>query len=108
MEGQNGIKKRQKGISIRPEVFCKKGVLKKEALVQVFSCEFYKTFKNIYSYRTPSVAAPERVTSQLKALEDNNITTQILYVLTFLFLSLILFFENNSGMKKYPLKGLDN
>ena len=57
LEGQNGIKKRQKGISIRPEVFCKKGVLKKEALVQVFSCEFYKTFKNICSYRTPSVAA---------------------------------------------------
>ena len=31
--------------------------IKKEALAQVFSCEFYKIFKNIYLYRTPPVAA---------------------------------------------------
>ena len=29
-----------------PEVFCKKGVLKKETLAQVFSCEFREILKN--------------------------------------------------------------
>ena len=63
--------------SSRPETFCKKGVLKnftkftgehlhqglffnfikKEALAQVFFCEFCEIFKNTFSYRTPSVAA---------------------------------------------------
>ena len=32
---------------------------KKEALAQVFSCEFYEISKNTYSYRTPLVAASE-------------------------------------------------
>ena len=69
----------------RPEGFCKKGVLryfakltgkhlcqslfliklqastcnfiKKEALAQVFSCEFCEISKNTFSYRTPPVAA---------------------------------------------------
>ena len=31
--------------------------IKKETLVQVFSCEFYETSKNIFSYGTPPVAA---------------------------------------------------
>ena len=70
-----------------PEVFCKKGILrnyskftlkhlcqslffnkvaglacnfiKKETLAQVFSCEFCEISKNIFSYRTPLVAASE-------------------------------------------------
>ena len=45
----------------RPEVFCKKGVLrnfiKKETLAQVFSCEFCEISKNTFFYRTPLVAA---------------------------------------------------
>ena len=51
-------------------MFCKKGVLrnfakftgqltKKEALAQVFSCEFYKISKNTFCYRTTPVAASE-------------------------------------------------
>ena len=71
--------------SSRPEVFCKKGVLrnfakftgktcarvsffnkvagkvcnfiKKESLAQVFSCEFCEISKNTFFYRTPLVAA---------------------------------------------------
>ena len=31
-----------------PEVFCKKGVLKKETLAQVFSCEFCEISKNTF------------------------------------------------------------
>ena len=57
-------------------MFCKKGVLrnfakftgkhpglrpatllKQEPLIQVFSCEFVEISKNIFSYRTPAVAA---------------------------------------------------
>ena len=73
--------------SSRPEVFCKKGVLrnftkftgkhlcqslffnkvagqacnfiKKETLAQVFSCEFCEISKNTFFYRTPLVAASE-------------------------------------------------
>ena len=68
--------------SSRPDLFCKKGVLrnfveftgkhlcqshflepqacnfiKTETLAQVFSCEFCEISKNIFYYRTPSVAA---------------------------------------------------
>ena len=71
--------------SKRPEVFCKKGILrnfikftgkhlhqslflincwpkahnfiKKESLAQVFSCEFSEIFKNTFLYRTPPMAA---------------------------------------------------
>ena len=72
--------------SSHPDVFCEKGVLrnfakfsgkhlcqdlffnkvagacnfiKKEALVQVFSCKFCETSKNTFFYRTPLVVAPE-------------------------------------------------
>ena len=59
--------------SSRPEVFCKKDVLrnfakftgfiknfiKKETLAQVFSCEFYEISKNTFFHRTPRVAASE-------------------------------------------------
>ena len=69
--------------SSRPEVFCKKGVLrnfakfsgkhlrqslffdkvagliKKEALAQVFSCEFCEISENNFSYRTLPVSASE-------------------------------------------------
>ena len=68
-----------KSRSSRPEVFCRKGVLrnfakstgkhlchslffnkvaglKKEALAQVFSCEFCEISKSIFFYRTPPVA----------------------------------------------------
>ena len=66
--------------SSRPEVFCRKGVLrnfakftgkqlcqnlvfnkvaglKKESLAQVFSCEFFKISKNTFFHRTPLVVA---------------------------------------------------
>ena len=60
--------------SSRPEVFCKKGVLKisqnsqentcprasfLETLAQVFSCEFCEIFTNPYLNRTPLVAASD-------------------------------------------------
>ena len=62
--------------SSRPDVFCKKGVLKnfakfagkhlcqslfikKETLTQVFSCEICKISKNTFSYRTPPVAVSQ-------------------------------------------------
>ena len=70
--------------SSRPEVFCKKGVLRNiakftgkhlcqslffnkvaglrpdtESLAQVFSCEFCEISKNTFFYRTPLVAASE-------------------------------------------------
>ena len=65
------------GRSSRPEVFCKKGVLKnftklagkhlcqrlffkKESLAQMFSCEFCEISKNTFFYRTPLVAASEQ------------------------------------------------
>ena len=34
--------------------------IKKEALAQVFSCEFYEISKNTFFYRTPPVAASEQ------------------------------------------------
>ena len=43
-----------------PEMFCEKGAcnfIKKETLAQVFSCEFCKISKNIFSYRTPPAPA---------------------------------------------------
>ena len=46
--------------SSRPEVFCKKGVLRNFAKFtgkQVFSCEFWEISKNSFSCRTPPVAA---------------------------------------------------
>ena len=61
--------------SSRPEVFCKKGVLrnfakftgkhllqaliKKETLAQLFSCEFCKISKNTLFYRAPPVVASQ-------------------------------------------------
>ena len=43
--------------SNRPEVFCKNcNFIKKEALVQVFSCEFCEICKNNFFYRTCPVA----------------------------------------------------
>ena len=33
--------------------------IKKETLIQVFSCEFCEISKNIFSYRTPPVTAPD-------------------------------------------------
>ena len=46
--------------SIRPEVFCRKGVLRnfaKQILAQVLSCEFCEISKSNYFYKTPPVAA---------------------------------------------------
>ena len=37
-------------------------LLKKEALAQVFSCEFCEISKNTFSYRTPPVAASGSIT----------------------------------------------
>ena len=72
------IKQHQKYRSSRPEVFCKKGVLrnfakftrkhlcqslffKKEALAQVFSYKFCEIPKNTFLHRTPLVAASESI-----------------------------------------------
>ena len=58
--------------SSRPEVFCKKGVLKNfikftgKHLAQVFSCEFCEIFKSTYYYRTPLVAASENKVANLR------------------------------------------
>ena len=41
----------------RPEVFCKKGVLRNLQNSQVFSSEFCEISKNSFYYRTPPVAA---------------------------------------------------
>ena len=82
----NDIQNTQTGTSSRPEVFCKKGVLrnfakftgkylcqslffikvagwsrliKRDTVAQVFSCEFCKISRNTFSYRTPPVVASE-------------------------------------------------
>ena len=62
--------------SSHPEMFCKKGVLKdfakfttpksatflkKKTLAQVFSCEFYKIFKNIFFIQNISGGPPASV-----------------------------------------------
>ena len=36
-----------------------RGVIKKEALAEVFSCDYCEIFRNIFFYRTPPVAASE-------------------------------------------------
>ena len=50
--------------------------IKKEALTQVFSCEFCEIFKNIVFYRAPRVAASVTVTSlklsQRRPVQLNN------------------------------------
>ena len=43
--------------SSRPELFCKELVLRNFAKFTIFSCEFGEITKNIFSYRTPPVAA---------------------------------------------------
>ena len=47
--------------SSRPDVLSEKGgacnFIKKEALAQVFSCEFCEISKNTFFYKTPLVAA---------------------------------------------------
>ena len=40
----------------RPQAY---NFIKKEALAQVFPCEFCETFKNTFFYRTPPVAASD-------------------------------------------------
>ena len=45
--------------SSRPQMFCKKVVLRKETLVRVFSCEFCKISKDTFFQRTPPVDASE-------------------------------------------------
>ena len=85
--------------SSRPEVFCKKGVLrnyakfkgkhlwqslffnkvagevcdyiKKETLAQVFSCEYFQIFKNAFFYETPPVA-PSVVRRNTKHKKEEN------------------------------------
>ena len=70
-----------RGRHSRPEVFCKKGVLRNfaqfiglrsqacnfikiETLAQVFFSEFCEISKNTFSYRTPPVAASAEVYSE--------------------------------------------
>ena len=59
--------------------------IKKEALAQVFSCEFCKISKNTFSYRTPPVAASENTfplpsSVYLRDNMDGNISNFILLV----------------------------
>ena len=84
IQGEVSDKAARKNRSSLPELFCKKGVhrnfpkftgkhlclffikvikkiIKKEALAQVFSCEFCGILKNIFSYRTPQVANSEKI-----------------------------------------------
>ena len=44
--------------------FARVSIFKKETLAQVFSCEFFETCKNTFSYRTPPVAASDHATKQ--------------------------------------------
>ena len=46
--------------------------IKKEALAQVFSCEFCKISKNTFSYRTPPVAASVVLKVQIRAMLGKN------------------------------------
>ena len=54
--------------------------IKKEALAQVFSCEFWNIFKNIFFHRTPPVAA-----SDIDIDETNTVETILLYKIFFFF-----------------------
>ena len=44
-----------------PKISC--NFVKKEALAQVFSCEFCQIYQNTFSYRTPPVAASVKIAS---------------------------------------------
>ena len=46
-------------------------LLKKETMVQVFSCQFCEISKDTFSYRTPLVAASEKKLKTLGQLELN-------------------------------------
>ena len=54
--------------------FAKVAGLRPEALVQVFSCEFWEICKNIFSYRTPPVAASDFCVIGPVNLVKNNVT----------------------------------
>ena len=77
--------------SSRPEVFCKKVVLKKiykihrknpiqkETLAQVFSCEFCEIFKNTYFYRTPlTVVSVVSDTTTPRLVQFPSLSAQVL------------------------------
>ena len=53
--------------------------LKKETLAQVFPYEFYKLFKNIHFYATPSVTASDNF-SDIKQYTNNNISEAALHM----------------------------
>ena len=56
-------------------LFNKDAGLSKEALAQVFSCEFCENFKNTFSYRTHPVAASiERNYGKGKQAKTSNIS----------------------------------
>ena len=76
VNNKNIIKRRRS----RPEVFCKKGVVRNIAkfigkqlyqglflMAQVFSCEFCEILKNTFSYGTSSVVASENGIKNKKA-----------------------------------------
>ena len=54
------------------------GFIKKEALVQVLSCEFCEISKNTFFYRTPSVAAPVCITKVTREM-INVLTTAVIH-----------------------------
>ena len=44
------------------KLLCQSHFVKNKTLAQVFSCEFWETSKNTFSYRTPLVAASVKLT----------------------------------------------
>ena len=73
----------------------KKGVIEKETLAQVFSCEFCEIFKNTIFYRTPLITASV-------SLEEYHVSTRNGRLHALLFISNTLFMTNT--MLKFAKK----
>ena len=74
--------------------------IKKEALAQVFSCEFCEIFKNTYFYRTPLVAASDHFHKTDNYLfKSKGTALEILIILDFKFATCNLF-ENKRWFVK--------
>ena len=69
------------------KVFLECNFIKKETLAQVFSCEFCEISKNIFSHRTPPVAASVITRSVLKKLNvhNNNLYVRFLKTMWYVF-----------------------
>ena len=83
--------------------------IKKETLAQVFSCEFCEISKNIFSYRTPPVAAsvffnvslllPKRFT--LRYLPPPLLYSEVLFLFLILYLGALFLQKKEKKRKKY-------